>query len=204
MFLPRHLEVLEYGDDMNFEENRFQSIFDRVNKTSRNRYISSRRLLAHHHWSYATIALLSLTLIFLSLSAGQQPSGNASPAGSVLISIAILVYSIVLNLRDFNLRADKHHRCGIELSTLKQRIYPYVKEDGGDELYERFIVDYETILSRYENHEPVDNGLMQCQLRKYYDLKRHNVAARHLRYWLQFWHYLVVLSITGFYVWLHV
>ena len=188
---------------MNFEENRFLSIFDRVNKTSHNRYISSRRLLAHHHWSYATIALLSLALIFLSLSTSTQTAGNVSPAGAVLISIAILVYSVILNLRDFSLRADKHHRCGLELSTLKQKIYPYVKVDGGDELYSLFIADYETILSRYENHDPVDNGLMQCQLKDYYKLNRTSIAARHLRYWLQFWHYLVVLIITGAYVWLH-
>ena len=91
------------------------------------------------------------------------------------LSILSLIFSLVENSKNYSLRAKNYHDCALELSTLYNELQifkTYRKETSSKEEIAIFTDNlqeqYQKILMKYENHNPIDNQYFKIQQRDFY------------------------------------
>lgn len=136
--------------------------------TSSARFHASRRLRLHQTVSLWAVSVFSLVLIVVPLF---EPFGVAVSLRTSIVNLvnviaatAILVISILVNASNFAERAEKMHRCALELNALAREVELRVKEKGREVSEIRDLqTRYDEILSRYENHSDIDYRVAQIK-----------------------------------------
>ncbi len=132
-----------------------------MDATSKTRFHASRRLRLHAKLSTYTVVVLSLVLILVSLMQAYDLGENIQRKEVVLLqvfaSIAVLVYSLLIEKNDFSNRSEKMYSCASKLGELKQKAHPFKKEGSFDQAkYDACWKDYHDVLKLYETHSNND------------------------------------------------
>lgn len=142
------------------EEDKIRELIRRLNKTTKSRYRAAERLERHHRFTQWTVSLLSAALIFIPLAEVFKVPSPYSPeflnALQTVLAVVLLVYSLLLGQENFITRADRMHRCGVELGRLSRMLAVHEGKQISDEEYETLAKSYYDILDKYENHKPID------------------------------------------------
>ncbi len=107
----------------------FKNLYKKMDATSKTRFHASRRLRLHAKLSTYTVVILSLVLILVSLIQAYDLGANIKRKEVVLLqvfaSIAVLVYSLLIEKNDFSNRSEKMYSCASKLGELKQEAHPH-------------------------------------------------------------------------------
>lgn len=159
----------------NNDANEFPMIYESINRTKDDRFNADRRLQALDKNSLVSLSAASTALVILSILP-LIPSSAATcekivnlaipsdikPAYDIFqicMPIILLVVSIIVSFAKYGARAEKMHRCGLEINTLKKQIDALTCEERMSQ-QEDYTKKYEEILSRYEeNHQTIDHEL---------------------------------------------
>jgi len=144
---------------MNTEDN-FKNLYKKMDATSKTRFHSSRRLKIHAKWATYTVVLISLGLILISLmqaySLGNNINSDLVGLMQVFSSIAVLVYSLLIDKNDYSSHSEKMYSCASQLGELKQKVRPQVVLDYDQAKYHEFRDEYHQILKLFETHSNND------------------------------------------------
>ncbi len=188
------------------KEDHVEELYDRVQKTACSRFFAHDRLKKHHAASLWTIAFFSVGLIVIPLiqTFGLQARFSENYIGfiQVLLAIVILTISIMLNMSNFAVRADRIHKCGMVLNALARKVHG--KLDGGcsEEEYEALVNEYNNILQAYENHSRIDYLFTKRHMTNYYKVKWYQSAYYEALYWLQFSPYAILIAFEGIWIYM--
>lgn len=133
----------------------------RAEVTSKVRYESARRLMAHNLLSQWTLAVLAVGQIAISvidvLDLPLNYSDKYLAFGGIFFGVLVLAYSLLLGMSNYSARSVQLHKCGLELGELARELYLVCKLTGSDQVkYEDYAKKYYVILGQYENHEEID------------------------------------------------
>jgi hypothetical protein len=136
--------------------------------TSSARFNASRRLGLHQDVSLWAVSVFSVVLIVVPLLEpfGVEVNLNSQLVNllNVVAAIIILVISILVNSSNFAERAEKMHRCALELNGLAREVELRIQEHGPELTSIRDLqTRYDDILARYENHTDVDFRVAQAK-----------------------------------------
>ncbi|GFE71936.1 SLATT domain-containing protein [Chroococcus sp. FPU101] len=179
----------------------FEELHRRIDVVTRVRYIAARRLKIHQRLSQWVITLISVILIIIPLLQTFQIKTKVSEQAlnviEVFLGVAILAYSLLLNMENYTSRAEKMQSCGVELTFLKSRIYPYIHYKHNTKLYNQFAEKYNIILEKYENHDDIDYKFFTLEKPQGFSKENFYFAwiAIKIRFWLSFSHYIIVIFI---------
>ena len=152
------------------ELNRFAELHRKISITAGTRFHAARRLARHAKYSQWTIAMLSVLLILVSLvpALGLKTEMSAPYLNAVQVGLAVLVlvFSLLISMDNHSVKADKMHRCGIELGRLARKLETFRTREGSDQDYQELSEQYFEILNQYDNHEHVDYLFQQLTLLK--------------------------------------
>lgn len=190
---------------------RFDQLHHSVRDTARIRFHFAHRLSRQARLSQWTIAILSVALILISLISGlgihTSLSGPVQTVVQVGLAVLVLVFSLLIGSENYSLRADKAHRCGVDLNYLMRKLESYRGKDGPDERYEYFSDRYYEVLNQYENHDDIDYltfTLSASERKDKYPHRGQYILAWFFiygRYWLGFLPYLLLFFMVGFALW---
>jgi hypothetical protein len=189
----------------------FRNLYKKMDATSKTRFHASRRLKFHAVLSTYTVVFLSLVLIFISLMQTYGLGANIQSKGvgllQVFSSVAVLVYSLLMDKNDYSSQSEKMYSCASKLGELKQKSHPYARADQFDqEVYDACQKEYHEVLKLYETHSnndfrgdyyrakldmPEDYG-MRWYKRRYEDVKWRTM------YFFNFVNYPVVVGFLLF------
>lgn len=139
----------------------FKNLYKKMDATSKTRFHASRRLKLHAALSTYTVVFLSLVLIFISLMQTYGLGVNIQSKGvgllQVFSSVAVLVYSLLMDKNDYSSQSEKMYSCASKLGELKQKSHPYVQaEVFVQDDYDRCQKEYHDVLKLYETHSNND------------------------------------------------
>ena len=179
------------------ESKPYQELYDRVNKTTKNRFAAQKRLEHHNKAVLWTITLSSIFLLVTPLAQGfgihLTQDETLIDFVQILLTVVILAVSIILSTANFAVRGERIHNCGMELNGLGRRIYPKVKLTSEDSEYKDINKEYDEILRRYENHAKVDFMRTKLDMPQYYQPPFWYRPVFFLRYLSEFWLYIAIL-----------
>ncbi|MEX0297079.1 SLATT domain-containing protein [Pseudomonas putida] len=143
------------------ESESFKNLYKKMDATSKTRFHASRRLRLHAKLSTYTVVVLSLVLILVSLMQAYDLGENIKRKEVVLLqvfaSIAVLVYSLLIEKNDFSNRSEKMYSCASKLGELKQKAHPFKQGANFDQAkYDVCWKDYHDVLKLYETHSNND------------------------------------------------
>ena len=113
----------------------------------------------------------------------------------------LLVFSQIENAKDYTSKAKEFHNCGLELSSLynELRIFKTLNENQSipnkKQFAQKISANYQRILEKHQNHEPIDNAFFKSTTSKYHDLKWLDVQIIKIEYYLKtsfLYHFLIV------------
>lgn len=140
--------------------NPFDELYRRISITARVRFVCSRRLAFSHNLSQWTIALASIGLIALSLMQITQLaiplSRDALAVLQIFFAVVVLAFSLLIGYENLNVRADRMHRCGLELAKIFRALEPFRDGQASDRKYRDFCSRYDATLDKFDNHDAVD------------------------------------------------
>ncbi|MNM49090.1 hypothetical protein D3C81_600900 [compost metagenome] len=139
----------------------FKNLYKKMDATSKTRFHASRRLRLHAKLSTYTVVILSLVLILVSLMQAYDLGANIKRKEVVLLqvfaSIAVLVYSLLIEKNDFSNRSEKMYSCASKLGELKQEAHPNkTATDFDQKKYDECWKGYHDVLKLYETHSNND------------------------------------------------
>lgn len=107
------------------------------------------------------IVFISLGLILVTLmqaySLGSNINNKIVGLFQAFSSIAVLVYSLLIDRNDYSSTSEKMYSCAAQLGELKQEVRPYLAEEEHDEdRYLEFKGKYHQLLKLYETHSNND------------------------------------------------
>ena len=182
---------------------KYKTLYEKIDKTSRSRFIAARRLQLHETISLYTVVLMSCGVTALTLLDAlgmlREEAGKLSAFLQVFCSMGVLVYSVIISKSNFALRAFKHHECGIALSRLRNDVFKHIVETPESDQFAKSAAQYATILENNENHLYVDFQMMKVQTKPYHS---HYQVNPWLRIWVQikhfatFWHYFLFSALV--------
>lgn len=195
------------------------SAADRYSKLARSitivadvRFIAARRLTAHARFSQWTVALISFSLVVIALfqlaSIHTDLSASVLSSMQIALSVLVLVFSLLIGMENHAVRADKMHRCGLDLKNLGRKLESYKARETEDAVYEAFCDRYHEIVNQYENHAQVDFLAYKIKNpQEYYkEWVKHFLPAwikLQATYVLTFLPYLIVFLVVGGAFWLY-
>lgn len=185
--------------------NHFVELYGRVQKTANTRFNAHRRLIHHNNASLWTITCFSMGLIFIPLietfGLESRFSDEYSSFIQVILAITILVISIILNMTNFSVRADRIHNCGMVLNSFARIVHRHVNDNSTPDVYDQLVKKYDEILQKHENHANIDYLFTKLRMTNYYTNPRgFSLYVRGL-YLLQFTPYIILLGMEV--VWIY-
>jgi len=165
--------------------------------TKGSRFNANKRLLLIYKMSTLSNSLISVYLIAIGLLSvynlynNQFIVQNVLPYLATCLAILLLVFNLVENSKNYQLRAKQFHDCGIELSEIYNalRIFKTLKDSPDlnekERFAERIAAKYEAILKRYDNHDSIDHLLFQTRNPQYFKLSFLGTVFIRLRYFAE-------------------
>ncbi|MCG5495912.1 SLATT domain-containing protein [Ectothiorhodospira variabilis] len=188
------------------KHSHLEELYDRVQKTACSRFFAHDRLKKHHAASLWTIAFFSVGLIVIPLiqTFGLHTRFSESYIGfiQVVLAIVILTISIMLNMSNFSVRADRIHKCGMVLNALARRVHGKLGAGCSEDEYEALVTEYNDILQAYENHSRIDYLFTKRHMTNYYKVKWYQSAYYEALYWLQFSPYAILIVFEGAWIYM--
>jgi hypothetical protein len=185
-------------------ETPVEQLYRAIRVATAARFHASRRLRLHQSLSLWAISLSSAALIILSLLEAYEleitvSSGILSLA-QVTAAILVLVISLLVNGGNFGERAEKMHRCGLELNALSREVYLFLGSAQNEKRVRDAQRRYDDILSRYENHSQIDYRRAQSsKAPEYYNVGRwHKFVTYALLLWVNLPYLALLLLVVGF------
>lgn len=180
----------------------------RVRRTAKARFVAAQRFESHNRYSRWTVAVASIALLTIPLLQAFGLSTNLDSQQinvvQVLLAVVILAFSLLLSGEEYAVKADRMHRCGIELNEIARKSREQVNEDEGTQL--PLSQQYDNVIQRYDNHKQIDFNMQKLQNPKdYFNLEdRFKKQVKYwwtvIRvwplYWLRFSLYFVVLILV--------
>lgn len=148
---------------------RFDELYRKVRITAGARFNACRRLTWHDQVTQWSVALASVALIVVPLlqvvGATTGVSSQLLTALQIILAMFVLVFSLLLSRNNHAVRADRMHRCGLELKRLLRQLQSYRGRDVDDTTYATFSQSYDDILNQHENHASSDyeRYLLYCR-----------------------------------------
>ncbi|WP_272165651.1 SLATT domain-containing protein [Vibrio diabolicus] len=193
---------------MEERESSFQNLYKKMDATSKTRFNASRRLKLHSMFSTYIIVFISLGLILVTLmqaySLGSNINNKIVGLFQAFSSIAVLVYSLLIDRNDYSSTSEKMYSCAAQLGELKQEVRPYLAEEEHDEdRYLEFKDKYHQLLKLYETHSNNDfRGdyyRAKLEMPEDYEIKGLDWLSMHFKiivsHILDFISYFVVISV---------
>lgn len=138
----------------------FKNLYKKMDATSKTRFHAARRLRLHAKLSTYSVVVLSLALILISLMQAYDLGVNIGKKEVVLLqvfaSVAVLVYSLLIEKNDFSNRSEKMYSCASKLGELKQKAHPFKVGDFNAGKYDECWKEYHDMLKLYETHSNND------------------------------------------------
>ncbi|MDN3452005.1 MULTISPECIES: SLATT domain-containing protein [unclassified Psychrobacter] len=138
------------------KEDSFDNLYKKIDSTSKTRFNASECLRSHSKWSTYTVVIISLVLILISLmqayGLGKNINNDLVTLIQIFSTIAVLVYSLLIDRNDYSNLAEKMYSCATQLGELKQKIYPYLNQPHDQYAYDLFRDSYYSILKLFETH----------------------------------------------------
>ncbi|EMK6649099.1 SLATT domain-containing protein, partial [Vibrio cholerae] len=146
---------------MKDKESSFRNLYKKMDSTSKTRFNASRRLKLHSKFSSYIIVFISLGLILVTLmqaySLGSNINNKIVGLFQAFSSIAVLVYSLLIDRNNYSSTSEKMYSCAAQLGELKQEVRPYLEDKSHNEgKYLEFKNKYHQILKLYETHSNND------------------------------------------------
>lgn len=162
------------------------------------RFEASERLKKQASLSIKALSFFSAYLIIMSIMQFMVDLESLGIHNSIFtfitvtLSIIILTLGQVMDKADLQRRSDGFHKCALKIGKLynQLRIEKSKSEDGSIsmEITERLNSKYQKILSKYENHSPLDYDYFRSKKPKY---PGHNISS--IKVWrIKFLHFLYV------------
>ena len=93
---------------------------------------------------------------------------------STALSILILIFSQFESFKSYNIRSEKYHSCAIEIGILYNQlrmVKTFISKQANSEPEtERISCEYDELLKRFENHEPIDTDIFKTTKPDYFKL----------------------------------
>lgn len=167
------------GEKAYLEKSFLEELSLKVWTTKGARFQADQRLRAKARMSSISMSILSAYLIIaglISVYVGSHASINFQLINYFVtaLSIVLLVLSQYENSQDYKLRAEKLHKCGLDISEIYNeiRIFKTLVPTPSNEITKIFCENvaprYQAILSKYENHMPIDYAMFKTTQRHYF------------------------------------
>lgn len=175
--------------------------------TKGSRFNANKRVVQVSKLSNLCNSILSVYLIAIGLLSvyniynEKLYSENLIAYSITCLSILLLVFGQIENAKEYSSKAKEYHNCGLELSSLynELRIFKTLKENTTLEDKLKFAQktanDYQRILEKHENHEPIDNELFKSKTAAYHNLNWFDVNKIKIEYYIRtnlLYHILIV------------
>lgn len=138
------------------KESDFNNLYKKMDATAKTRFHASRRLRLHAKWATYSVVIISLGLILISLmqaySLGNNIKSSLVGLMQVFSSVAVLVYSLLIDKNDYSNSSEKMYSCASQLTELKQKFRPFISKEYDEKTYSDFKDEYHKILKHYETH----------------------------------------------------
>ncbi|CAM4255268.1 SLATT domain-containing protein [Zobellia roscoffensis] len=164
--------------------------------TKGTRFTADSRLKTIAKYSTLSISFLSAYLIIFGLvSVYNLYNPNAIDANIIAftitaLSILVLVFSLLENAQNYPVKAKNFHDCALDLADLYNELQNYksYEKDASEseklEFCKNLQKEYQNILRRYENHDPIDNNFFRIKHPDYYPIKWHEWIWTPLMYFI--------------------
>jgi hypothetical protein len=192
--------------ERDFEDQSLRSLYRKMKKTALARFECATRMRRHQKYSLWTISIFSTGLILFPLIQAFGIPVHVSTAWfnimQVALALMVLVLSLLISANNVGDKAEKMHRCALELNALCHEALPFCRDGTNEEgTYERFRVRYAEILNVYENHDTIDFDIVRLKMRDEYELNAFQRLLIQLRWWLDFWVYGLLLLALAVALW---
>lgn len=181
------------------KDNHFEELYDRVQKTAISRFNAHRRLTHHNYASLWTITCFSTGLILIPLihtfGLESRFSSEYSSFIQVVLAIVILVISVILNMTNFSVRADRIHNCGMVLNAFARKVHRHINDNSDSTTYDTLVNEYDHILQKHENHSNIDYLFTKLRMTNYYSNAWWYPPYVRCLYTIQFLPYILLLGI---------
>lgn len=113
------------------------------------------------------------------------------------LSILILIFSQFKNIKNYSIKSEKHHQCGLEIAELynKLRMVKTFEKFNAPEIeIEKISEEYDIALKKYENHAPIDLKSFTTTKLKYFKLNRFSVLIINIQKYfkIKFKYHLII------------
>ena len=193
--------------ERDYKEQSLRSLYSKMKKTAKARFNCATRLQRHQTFSLWSLSLFSTGLIGMTLLSALNIHTNIDVAHfnllQIMLALLVLILSLLLSANSYSDRAEKMHRCALEVNELCHRILPDCKDDTDKpEIYRNALAEYSSALEAFENHAPIDFDLVRIELSVDYPLTFRQKMWIRIRYFFSFGLYvaLVILLLASF-VW---
>lgn len=127
---------------------------DRIDNIKKVRFEASRRMKRNRIASTTAVAMLSVYNIginLLGIHTKFKDYAEEIALISIMLSVFVLVFSLLINLLQYEYRERNYHECGLEFSRLKDNIEASSEED------KKYLEEYHKLLRFYNlNHDEID------------------------------------------------
>lgn len=153
--------------------------------TKGTRFTADSRLKTTAKYSTLSISFLSAYLIIFGLvSVYNLYNPNAINPNIIAftitaLSILVLVFSLIENAQNYPVKAKNFHDCALDLADLYNELQNYksyavdASENDKLEFCNNLQKEYQNILRRYDNHDPIDNRFFRIKHPDYYQIEWH-------------------------------
>ena len=145
------------------------------------RFAASDRNKKLNSLSYQTIGYLSAYLIIINLiNVYDLPylskmSSQSLGFWTTALSILILIFSQFENAKNYSIKSEKYHQCGLEIAELYNKlrmIKTFENVNDHENEIRKISEEYDIALKKYENHAPIDLKAFTTTKPKYFKLSR--------------------------------
>jgi hypothetical protein len=195
------------GSKEYLEKSFLEELNYKIWSTKGARFEAGKRLTKTSKMSNISFSIMSAYLIIAGLLAVYNIENNDENLNLInyyvtALSIIQLVLAQYENSQDYKLKAKSFHDCGLELSILYNRLRTFktlninASEFLTLNFCENLSNEYQLILSRYENHSPIDYDNFKISNRDYFkEIKEEEVIKIKRKYWriCYGWYALVII-----------
>ncbi|PIF46777.1 hypothetical protein CLU96_3817 [Chryseobacterium sp. 52] len=196
------------GSKQYLEKSFLEELNYKIWSTKGARFEADKRLTIVSKMSNISLSILSAYLIIAGLISVYNINSDLKfdliNYVVTALSIILLVLSQSENSQNYNLRAKDFHNCSLELSQIynQLRTFKTLSDDASDYEKKNFTIklsnEYQTILSKYENHLSIDYDNFKINHREYFkEVSNDNVKKMAQRnFWIRYGWYSLIIVLT--------
>lgn len=198
------------GSKQYLEKSFLEELNYKIWSTKGARFEADKRLTIISRMSSISLSILSAYLIIAGLISVYISNSDINFALInyivTALSIILLVLSQFENSQDYKLRAKDFHNCSLELSALYNKLRTYKTLVDTPSPYEirnfcqTLSNEYQNILSKYENHLPIDYDNFKTSHREYFTelTDEQSSSIKRRNFWILYgWYSLIILIPPG-------